>query len=171
MIHHEVRVLHGPHCSLVGTVAGPYCLCRILWWHCGHGPSGSPLSDCTEKQNEPTHTMACWSLTRTSTSVRSMITIPSLNTVANKAKRAIYKDGIGSLDVTISVPQFAAVPGSSVPAARITQPIQISLVTNSLGKSGRKFSDDQARNIVTRWAQQVATAMPQGPGADSIHFR
>ena len=97
--------------------------------------------------------------------------IPSLNTLANKAKRAIYKDGIGSLDVTISVPQFAAVPGSSVPAARITQPIQISLVTNSLGKSGRKFSDDQARNIVTRWAQQVATAMPQGPGADSIQFR
>jgi hypothetical protein len=97
--------------------------------------------------------------------------IPSLNTVANKAKRAIYKDGIGSQDVTISVPQFAAVPGSSVPAARITQPIQISLVTNSLGKSGRKFSDDQARNLVTRWAQQVATAMPQGPDADSIHFR
>ena len=97
--------------------------------------------------------------------------IPSFNTVANKAKRAIYKDGLGSLDVTISVPQFAAVPGSSVPAARITQPIQISLVTNSLGKSGRKFSDDQARNLVTRWAQQVATAMPQGPGADSIHLR
>ena len=97
--------------------------------------------------------------------------IPSFNTVANKAKRAIYKDGLGSLDVTINVPQFAAVPGSKVPAARITQPIQISLVTNSLGKSGRKFSDDQARNIVTRWAQQVATAMPQGPGADSIHFR
>ena len=97
--------------------------------------------------------------------------IPSLNTLANKAKRAIYKDGIGSLDVTISVPQFAAVPGSSVPAARITQPIQISLVPNRLGKSGRKFSDDQARNLVTRWAQQVATAMPQGPGADSIHFR
>jgi hypothetical protein len=97
--------------------------------------------------------------------------IPSFNTVANKAKRAIYKDGIGSLDVTISVPQFAAVPGSKVPAARITQPIQISLVTNSLGKSGRKFSDDQARNLVTRWAQQVATAMPQGPGADAIHLR
>jgi hypothetical protein len=97
--------------------------------------------------------------------------IPSQNTLANKAKRAIYKDGIGSLDVTISVPQFAAVPGSSVPAARITQPIQISLVTNSLGKSGRKFSNDQARNLVTRWAQQVATAMPKGPGADSIHFR
>jgi len=97
--------------------------------------------------------------------------LPSQNTLANKAKRAIYKDGIGSLDVTISVPQFAAVPGSSVPAARITQPIQISLVPNRLGKSGRKFSDDQARNIVTRWAQQVATAMPQGPGADSIHFR
>jgi len=97
--------------------------------------------------------------------------IPSLNTLANKAKRTIYKDGIGSLDVTISVPQFAAVPGSSVPAARITQPIQISIVPNRLGKSGRKFSNDQARNLVTRWAQQVATAMPQGPGADTIHFR
>jgi hypothetical protein len=97
--------------------------------------------------------------------------LPSQNTLANKAKRAIYKDGIGSLDVTISVPQFAAVPGSRVPAARITQPIQVSLVPNRLGKSGRKFSDDQARNLVTRWAQQVATVMPQGPGADSIHFR
>jgi hypothetical protein len=97
--------------------------------------------------------------------------LPSQNTLANKAKRAIYKDGIGSLDVTISVPQFAAVPGSSVPGARITQPIQISLVPNRLSKSDRKFSDDQARNLVTRWAQQVATVMPQGPGADSIHFR
>jgi hypothetical protein len=97
--------------------------------------------------------------------------LPSQNTLANKAKRAIYKDGIGSLDVTISVPQFAAVPGSRVPAARITQPIQVSLVPNRLGKSGRKLSDDQARNLVTRWAQQVATVMPQGPGADSIHFR
>jgi hypothetical protein len=96
---------------------------------------------------------------------------PSFNTLANKAKRAIYKDGISSLDVTINVPQFAAVPGSSVPAARITQPIQISLATYNLGKSGRKFSDEQARNLVTRWAQQVATAMPKGPGADSIHFR
>jgi len=97
--------------------------------------------------------------------------LPSQNTLANKAKRAIYKDGIGSLDVTISVPQFAAVPGSKVPAARITQPIQISLAPNRLGKSGRKFSNDQARNLITRWAQQVATAMPQGPGADTIHFR
>lgn len=97
--------------------------------------------------------------------------LPSQNTLANKAKRAIYKDGIGSLDVTISVPQFAAVPGSKVPAARITQPIQISLVPNRLGKSGRKFSDDQARTLVTRWAQQLATVMPQGPGADTIHFR
>jgi hypothetical protein len=58
-----------------------------------------------------------------------------------------------------------------MPAARITQPIQISLATYNLGKSGRKFTDEQARNLVTRWAQQVATAMPQGPGADSIHFR
>ena len=97
--------------------------------------------------------------------------LPSLNTLANQAKRAIYKDGMGSPDVSISVPQFAAVPGSTVPAARITQPIQISLGTYRLGQSGRKFSNDQARNLVTRWAQQVAKVMPQGPGADSIHFR
>jgi Nuclease-related domain len=97
--------------------------------------------------------------------------LPSLNTLANKAKRAIYKDGMGSPNVSISVPQFAAVPGSTVPAARITQPMQISLGTYRLGQSGRKFSDDKARNLVTRWAQQVATVMPQGPGADSIHFR
>ena len=68
--------------------------------------------------------------------------LPSLNTLANKGKRAIYKDGMGSPDVTISVPQFAAVPGSSVPVARITQPMQISLGTYRLGKSGRKFSDE-----------------------------
>ena len=96
--------------------------------------------------------------------------LPSFNTVANKAKRAIYKDGMGSPDVTISVPQFTAVPGSSVPAARITQPMQISLGTYRLGQSGRKFSDDQARDLVTRWAQQVATALPQGPGSVAIHF-
>ena len=97
--------------------------------------------------------------------------LPSLNTLANKAKRAIYKDGMGSPDVSISVPQFAAVPGSTVLAARITQPMQISLGTYRLGQGGRKFSDDQARTLVTKWARQVATAMPQGPGADSIHFR
>jgi hypothetical protein len=97
--------------------------------------------------------------------------LPSLNTLANQAKRAIYKDGMGSPDVSISVPQFAAVPGSTVPAARITQPMRISLGTYRLGQSGRKFSDDQARTLVTKWARQVATAMPQGPGADSIHFR
>jgi Nuclease-related domain len=97
--------------------------------------------------------------------------LPSLNALANQAKRAIYKDGMGSPDVSISVPQFAAVPGSKVPAARITQPMQISLGTYRLGQGGRKFSNDQARNLVTLWARQVATAMPQGPGADSIRFR
>jgi hypothetical protein len=91
------------------------------------------------------------------------------NTTANKAKRAIYQDGLGSVDVSIIVPQLAAVPGSKVPKARITQPMQISLMTNRLGERGRKFSDNQARSIVTKWAQQVATAMPQGPGADTIH--
>ena len=96
--------------------------------------------------------------------------LPSQNILANKAKRAIYKDGIGQLDVTINVPQFAAVPGSKVPATRITQPIQISLVPSRIDKTGRKFSNDQARNLITKWAQQVATVMPQGPGADSIHF-
>jgi Nuclease-related domain len=95
--------------------------------------------------------------------------LASFNTAANNAKRAIYQDRLGSLDVSIIVPQRAAVPGSNVAAARITQPIEVSLETYSLGKSGRRFSDDQARSLVTRWAQQVATAMPQGPGADSIH--
>jgi hypothetical protein len=28
MIHHEVRVLHGPHCSFVGTAAGPTVFAR-----------------------------------------------------------------------------------------------------------------------------------------------
>jgi Nuclease-related domain len=97
--------------------------------------------------------------------------LPSLNTLANNAKRAIYKDGMGSPDVSISVPQFAAVPGSTVPAAQITQPMQISLGTYRLGQSGRKFSNDQARTLITKWARQVATAMPQGPDAGSIHFR
>ena len=96
--------------------------------------------------------------------------LPSQNILANKAKRAIYKDGIGQLDVTINVPQFAVVPGSKVPATRITQSIQISLVPSRIDKTGRKFSNDQARNLITKWAQQVATVMPQGPGADSIHF-
>jgi hypothetical protein len=47
--------------------------------------------------------------------------------------------------------------------------MQVSLMTNRLGERGRKFSDDQARSIVTKWAQQVARVMPQGPGADTIH--
>jgi hypothetical protein len=97
--------------------------------------------------------------------------LPSQNTLANKANRAIYQDGYGSSEVSIIVPQHSPVPGSKVPAAQITQPMQISLVTERLRESGRKFSNDQARNLVTRWAQQVATAMPTGPGADTIHFR
>ena len=95
--------------------------------------------------------------------------LPSLNFIANSAKRAIYQDGVGSLDVSIRVPQFAAVPGSNLPAARTTQPMQISLATNRLSKSGQSFSNDQVRNLVTTWAQQVATALPQGPGAGTIH--
>lgn len=95
--------------------------------------------------------------------------LPYVFTIANNAKRAIYQDGLGSSDVSIVVPQHAAVPGSKVPAAQITQPIKVSLNIDRLGKSHRKFSKDQARNLITTWAQQVATAMPQGPGADTIH--
>jgi hypothetical protein len=93
----------------------------------------------------------------------------AFNTAAIKANRAIYQDGPGSLDVSIIVPQHATVPGSKVPAAQITQPIKVSLVPDRLGKSGQKFSNDQARSLITKWAQQIATVMPQGPGADSIH--
>jgi hypothetical protein len=95
--------------------------------------------------------------------------LPWIFTIANKADRAIFRDGLGSPEVSIIVPQHAAVPGSMVPAAQITQPIKVSLENIPLGKSGRKMSNDQARGLITRWAQQVATAMPQGPGADSIH--
>ena len=95
--------------------------------------------------------------------------LPWIFTIANKADRAIYLDGLGSPDVSIIVPQHAAVPGSKVAADQITQPIKVSLENLRLGKSGRGFSNDQARSLITRWAQQVATAMPQGPGADSIH--
>jgi len=95
--------------------------------------------------------------------------LPSQNTLAIKAKRAIYQDGLGSSDVSIIVPQHAAVPGSKVPAAKITQPIQVSLVPYRIVVSGKHLSKDQARALVTIWAQQVATVLPQGPGADTIH--
>jgi len=90
--------------------------------------------------------------------------------LAIKAKRAIYQEGLAFRDVSIVVPQFARVPGSKVPAAQITQPIQISLATGRLDQGGRKFSNNQARSLVTKWAQLVATVMPQGPGAETIHL-
>ena len=96
--------------------------------------------------------------------------LPSFNTIAIKAKRAIYQEGLAFQDVSIVVPQFARVPGSKVPAAQITQPIQISLATGRLDQGGRKFSNNQARSLVTKWAQLVATVMPQGPGAETIHL-
>lgn len=95
--------------------------------------------------------------------------LPSQNTMAIKANRAIYEDGYGSADVSIIVPQHAAVPGSKVPAAKITQPIQVRLVPYRIAVSGKHLSKDQARALVTVWARLVATALPQGPGADTIH--
>jgi hypothetical protein len=95
--------------------------------------------------------------------------LPYVFTIATNAKRAIYQDGLGSPDVSIIVPQHVAVPGSKVPAAQITQPIKVSLNIDRLSKSHRKLSKDQARSLVTTWAQQVATAMPHGTGADTIH--
>ncbi len=95
--------------------------------------------------------------------------LPSQNTLAIKANRAIYQEGLGSGDVSIIVPQHVAVPGSKVPAAKITQPIQVSLVPYRIAVSGKHLSKDQARALVTVWARQVATALPQGPGADTIY--
>jgi hypothetical protein len=71
MIHHEVRVLHGPHCSFVGTAAGPYCLCRIVGGKRGR-PERLPAAGLHREAKRATHTMAYWSLTKTSTPVRSV---------------------------------------------------------------------------------------------------
>jgi hypothetical protein len=70
-----------------------------------------------------------------------------------------------STSETLIVPQLVAVPGSSVPATRITQPIAVSI--SWLGKP----EPAKVKQQVTLLAGQVAKFMPSGPGASAITIR
>jgi hypothetical protein len=67
---------------------------------------------------------------------------------------------------TLVVPQFAAVPGSNVPAARITQPIAV-----TVSWSGTQREPAHVKQAVTTLAGETAKHMPTGPGSSTITYR
>jgi hypothetical protein len=67
---------------------------------------------------------------------------------------------------TLVVPQFAAVPGSSAPALRTTQPIAI-----TVSWPGAEREPAGTKQAVTLLASETAAHLPQGPGSTSLTHR
>jgi hypothetical protein len=85
-----------------------------------------------------------------------------------KPAQAVDYDHEAGLEA-IWVPQFVAVPGSAIPAAHITQPISVTVL--SKGRYGASIAPVTARRAALQLAQEVAKHMPTGPGAADIKYR
>ncbi len=68
--------------------------------------------------------------------------------------------------ISLAVPQFARLPGSSRPAGATTQPIYV-----SVRYAGTTLSAAQAKRVVTTLAGETAAHLPTGPGATEIRAR
>jgi hypothetical protein len=84
--------------------------------------------------------------------------------VASKENQAEYLHD--SVSEGLYVPQLAAVPGSSVPAAQITQPINVSVTYY-----GTNLSPAVAKAASVKIAQELAKHMPSGPGSTDVRVR
>jgi len=82
------------------------------------------------------------------------------------SKRAVAEYSQDAQGVGLSVPQFAAVPGSSIPARQITQPIDV-----TVNLSGAHLTRASAKMSATLLAQETAKHMPIDPGSTEVKYR